>query len=75
VEVRVDDGPWNEARLADQDSIDTWRQWVWVWDAEPGSYTLQVRATDDAGAVQTSKLADPFPSGAAGWHTVPVTVV
>jgi DMSO/TMAO reductase YedYZ molybdopterin-dependent catalytic subunit len=74
VEVRVDQGPWNEARLADQDSVDTWRQWVYVWDAKPGSHTLQVRAMDDTGAVQTAKPADPFPSGATGYHTIPVTV-
>lgn len=28
VEIRVDDGPWQRARLAAEDSRDTWRQWV-----------------------------------------------
>jgi DMSO/TMAO reductase YedYZ molybdopterin-dependent catalytic subunit len=74
VQVRVDSGPWQDARLAVQDSVDTWRQWVYIWDATPGQHTLQARATDDAGAVQTAQLADPFPSGATGYHTVPVTV-
>jgi DMSO/TMAO reductase YedYZ molybdopterin-dependent catalytic subunit len=74
VEVRVDGGPWNEARLAAVPSVDTWRQWVWQWDAPPGQHTLEVRATDGTGAVQTNRRADPFPSGATGWQSTVVTV-
>jgi len=74
VEVRVDDGPWNEATLSAQDSIDTWRQWTWSWNAAPGPHLLAVRATDDAGAVQTGRWHAPFPSGATGWHQIAVTV-
>ena len=33
VQVRVDRGPWQQARLAAVPGIDTWRQWVWEWDA------------------------------------------
>ena len=36
VEVNVDGGPWQNARLAGPDGIDTWRQWTWGWDAAPG---------------------------------------
>ena len=36
VEVSVDNGPWRAARLAAADGTDTWRQWVWDWDAAPG---------------------------------------
>ena len=36
VQVRVDGGLWHEARLAAVPGIDTWRQWVWEWDATPG---------------------------------------
>ncbi len=46
VEVRVDDGAWVEARLADEVSTLTWRQWVHEWDATPGRHTLTVRATN-----------------------------
>ncbi|MGN6129751.1 MAG: molybdopterin-dependent oxidoreductase [Nocardioidaceae bacterium] len=74
VEVRVDDGAWQQARLAAEDGIDTWRQWVWEWDATPGSHTLQVRATDRAGRTQTSERAPVAPDGATGWHSVDVTV-
>jgi DMSO/TMAO reductase YedYZ molybdopterin-dependent catalytic subunit len=74
VELRVDNGPWRPARIAAQDTPDTWRQWSYDWQATPGSHTLQVRATDDSGAVQTSAQAQPFPSGATGWHTISVNV-
>jgi len=74
VEVRVDAGSWNEARLSALDTVDTWRQWVWDWDATPGRHTLEVRATDDSGYTQTAAPAPPAPNGATGWHQVFVTV-
>jgi DMSO/TMAO reductase YedYZ molybdopterin-dependent catalytic subunit len=74
VEVRVDDGPWQTATLGAGGNDDTWRQWVWRWDATRGAHTLQVRATDDTGAVQTAVEAPPAPDGASGWHTRYLTV-
>jgi DMSO/TMAO reductase YedYZ molybdopterin-dependent catalytic subunit len=74
VEVRVDGGPWQTARLADQDGVDTWRQWVWDWDATPGNHRIEVRATDATGYTQTSERAPIAPDGATGWHNVTVTV-
>ncbi|MFD7541709.1 molybdopterin-dependent oxidoreductase [Streptomyces sp. NPDC059819] len=75
VEVRVDDGPWQQADLAAQDSTDTWRQWSFPWKATTsGSHTLTVRATDRTGAVQTEKRTPTIPDGASGWHSVVVTV-
>jgi DMSO/TMAO reductase YedYZ molybdopterin-dependent catalytic subunit len=74
VQVNVDSGPWQTATLAAADGADTWRQWVWVWDAPSGLHTLQVRATDGTGAVQTQSQAGVFPSGATGWDSVVVTV-
>ncbi|MEU7025803.1 molybdopterin-dependent oxidoreductase [Streptomyces sp. NPDC046275] len=74
VEVRVDDGPWQEAELGAEDSRDTWRQWVFRWPATPGRHVLTVRATDGTGAVQTGRRADVMPDGATGWHSVEVTV-
>ncbi|MEV6686154.1 molybdopterin-dependent oxidoreductase [Streptomyces sp. NPDC051130] len=74
VEVRVDGGPWHEARLADADGDDTWRQWLWPWEATPGRHTLEVRATDRTGAVQTGERRGTVPDGATGWHAVTVRV-
>src|SRR5437899_1771391 len=53
VEVRVDQGPWMQARLAREDNSDTWRQWELDWNASPGTHLLEVRATDGTGAIQT----------------------
>ncbi len=75
VELRVNEGEWQQARLAAVPSVDTWRQWVYEWDAVPGNYTLEVRATDRAGKTQPAKRVPPFPSGATGWHSTVVTVV
>ncbi|MFD0265471.1 molybdopterin-dependent oxidoreductase [Streptomyces sp. NPDC127106] len=74
VEVRVDGGPWHEVRLADADGVDTWRLWTWPWEATPGRHTLQVRATDGTGAVQTERSTPTVPDGATGLHTVTVQV-
>jgi DMSO/TMAO reductase YedYZ molybdopterin-dependent catalytic subunit len=74
VEVRVDNGTWQQASIAAQDTPDTWRQWSYDWQAQPGTHTLQVRAVDGSGTVQTGAQQQPFPSGATGWHTISVTV-
>ncbi|MFD3479853.1 sulfite oxidase [Streptomyces sp. NPDC058695] len=74
VEVRVDDGEWQQARLAAQDTRDTWRQWSYAWDATKGGHTLTVRATDRTGETQTEKRTPTIPDGASGWHSVVVTV-
>ena len=74
VEVQVDGGPWQPARLADEPTVDSWRQWVLEWRAVKGSHTITVRATDAEGAVQTQTEAPPAPDGATGWHTITVNV-
>jgi DMSO/TMAO reductase YedYZ molybdopterin-dependent catalytic subunit len=74
VEVRIDDGPWAEARLGLRGSLDTWRQWVLAWEATPGEHTIAVRATDGEGETQPTDLAPPFPDGATGLHTISVEV-
>ncbi|WP_456788763.1 molybdopterin-dependent oxidoreductase [Cellulomonas sp. P5_C5] len=73
VQVRVEDGSWHDATLADDGGIDSWRQWSWTWDAEPGEYQLYVRASDPQGP-QTGAKADVIPDGATGYDTVRVTV-
>jgi DMSO/TMAO reductase YedYZ molybdopterin-dependent catalytic subunit len=73
VEVYAD-GTWHPARLAAQDTIDTWRQWYYVWDAAPGRHTLKVRATDKTGHTQTAVVHRTEPNGATGYHTINVTV-
>lgn len=74
VEVRVDEGPWHEAELLAEPTVDAWRLWIWRWAASPGAHTLTVRATDGLGELQTSDVAPPAPDGATGWHSVQVEV-
>ncbi len=74
VEVRVDAGPWQQARLAAVPDIDTWRQWVWEWDATAGTHVLQARATDATGYTQTAAQAQPPPNGASGYPSATVVV-
>ena len=74
VEVRIDGGPWQPARLGPAVGVDYWRQWFLPWDAEPGRHLLAVRATTGDGEVQTSVPGTPFPEGASGVQEVSVTV-
>ncbi|MCS5723141.1 molybdopterin-dependent oxidoreductase [Herbiconiux sp. CPCC 203407] len=74
VEVRVDDGAWQAAELAETAGVDTWVQWTLAWQATPGEHTLTVRATDRSGATQTEKRAPVVPDGASGWDKHTVTV-
>jgi len=75
VEVRVDGGPWHQATLAAVPDIDTWRQWVWQWDAAAaGPHLIEARATDKTGYTQTAVQADVAPNGASGYPSSQVTV-
>jgi len=75
VEVRVDNGPWHEATLAAVPDLDTWRQWVWEWDAtEVGAHTIEARATDKTGYTQTSVQEPEPPNGASGYPVSQINV-
>ncbi|HEY7145690.1 MAG TPA: molybdopterin-dependent oxidoreductase [Streptosporangiaceae bacterium] len=75
VEVRVDRGPWQQARLAAVPGVDTWRQWVLDWTATPGGHVIEARATDKTGFTQTAAQAPPEPNGATGYPAVSVSVL
>ncbi|MGZ6297602.1 MAG: molybdopterin-dependent oxidoreductase [Candidatus Limnocylindrales bacterium] len=74
VEVRIDDGPWQAARIGRPISKATWVQWLFTWTATAGSHAIEVRATDDTGEVQTDERTDPAPDGARGHHRISVNV-
>lgn len=75
VEVQIDDGDWEEAELASEVSIDTWRQWRYVYsDAEPGQHQVQVRATNAEGQTQTAQRQSPIPNAATGYHRLDFSV-
>ncbi|MBF6145251.1 molybdopterin-dependent oxidoreductase [Nocardia nova] len=74
VEVQIDNGPWQPARLAAEPSVDTWRQWSYDWDASAGTHTVRARATDGTGTVQTAEVADVIPDGASGYPSRTIRV-
>ena len=74
VEVRVDDGAWQQTELGPEVNVDYWRQWYLPWDAKPGLHRIAVRAVDLKGAVQTADRATPFPAGSSGIQEIVVTV-
>jgi DMSO/TMAO reductase YedYZ molybdopterin-dependent catalytic subunit len=74
VEVRVDDGPWQEARLAEAIGPQTWVQWRFDAPLDPGAHNLYVRATDGDGVVQEERRTAPAPDGARGYHGILVQV-
>jgi DMSO/TMAO reductase YedYZ molybdopterin-dependent catalytic subunit len=74
VEVRVDDGDWQEAELAPAVGEATWIPWRLPYEATPGRHSVTVRATDGDGEVQTEERTSVAPDGASGWHSVVFTV-
>jgi DMSO/TMAO reductase YedYZ molybdopterin-dependent catalytic subunit len=53
VEVKVDDGPWQQATLDPANTQYSWKLFTWRWNgATPGSHTIVSRATDSKGDVQ-----------------------
>ena len=76
VEVRIGNGPWNQAQLAAVPDLDTWRQWVYFWDANvpAGNYLIEARATDKTGYTQTSLIEPEEPNGASGYPTAQISV-
>ncbi len=74
VEVSIDRGDWQEAKLTTPISDATWVQWLVAWDAPAGQHTIEVRATDGTGEVQTADRTPPAPDGARGHHTIAVSV-
>ena len=74
VQVRVDDGDWQEAQLAAGISADTWRQYSLPVRLDAGEHDLTVRAVDANGVVQDEQNRPVLPDGATGLHTIRVSV-
>jgi DMSO/TMAO reductase YedYZ molybdopterin-dependent catalytic subunit len=75
VQVRIDGGAWQDATLSGEVSADTWRQWVYQWDATTtGQHTIECRAIDGTGTPQTEQVQGVMPDGATGLDSRSVTV-
>ena len=76
VEVSTDGGrSWLPAVLKPALSPYSWVLWSREWSPPPGSYTLQVRAADGRGEVQSGIQTGPLPNGSTGYHTVSVRIL
>lgn len=69
VEVRVDDGEWQEAVLRDPISDLTWVIWRYDWPFEAGEHTFAVRCVDGRNQAQSEEVRDTLPSGATGIYS------
>jgi DMSO/TMAO reductase YedYZ molybdopterin-dependent catalytic subunit len=74
VEVSIDGGAWQACMLSAAISKATWVQWELAWTPPNGHHTIEVRATDGTGTVQTADVTPPPPDGARGHHTIEVDV-
>ena len=52
VEAKIDNGPWQKAKLDGSKAPFTWQAWTLDWKPNPGDHTITTRATDTAGVVQ-----------------------
>ena len=66
VQLRVDDGPWSDARLRTPLSTTTWVIWRYDWPFQAGRHTFTVRCFESDGTPQIDAEAPPHPSGATG---------
>ena len=75
VEVRLDGGAWQPARLGADGGRDAWRMWrADFTGVAAGEHTAQCRSTNADGMVQTATPAPTNPDGATGWHTARLSV-
>ncbi|MCA9905128.1 MAG: molybdopterin-binding oxidoreductase, partial [Anaerolineae bacterium] len=74
VEVRVDEGDWQEARLRTPISDRTWVIWRYDWPFTEGDHRFEVRCIETDGTAQIESRAGVRPSGATGIHSVSETI-
>jgi hypothetical protein len=74
VEVRVDGGPWQEAKLRSPLSETTWVIWRYEWPFEAGDHTFEVRCAEEDGTPQIEEERSNRPSGATGLHSYEATI-
>ena len=67
VEVKIDNGPWQQATIDPAASQFTWKLFQFNWEgAQPGEHTLVSRVTDVNGNVQRPQ--DELPERASYWE-------
>lgn len=74
VEVRVDGGDWQEAKLRSPLSETTWVIWRYDWPFEEGEHTFEVRCAEGDGTPQIEETTPNRPDGATGIHSYEATI-
>jgi DMSO/TMAO reductase YedYZ molybdopterin-dependent catalytic subunit len=74
IQVSTDGGvTWKDAKIKNPLSPYSWVIWTTELDIiNKRNYKIVVRATDNAGKIQTGEVREPFPNGATGYHMVDV---
>ena len=70
VQVRVDGGDWTDAEIGGVPSKDTWVQWAYRLEADPGEHMIEARALDGDGEPQPEGPRPVAPNGAEGYHRI-----
>ena len=68
VQVRIGDGPWQEAELRPALSPITWVLWSLKADVKGKGVMVRMKSSD--GEYQIARPMPPFPEGSSGLHTV-----
>lgn len=68
VEIRMDEGEWQEAQLRDPLSDKTWVLWRFDMPFSEGRHRIEVRSVDGEGEPQIETVRGTRPSGATGIH-------
>ncbi|NKB34428.1 MAG: molybdopterin-dependent oxidoreductase [Pseudomonadales bacterium] len=66
VEIKIDDGPWQEANIDSRSTRYSWKLFTLDWDASPGDHTLISRVTDMNGNVQLT--TEEMPEKVSRWE-------
>jgi DMSO/TMAO reductase YedYZ molybdopterin-dependent catalytic subunit len=69
VEVQVDDGPWEQAKLRTPLSQLSWVIWKYDWPFQAGKHTFTVRCYERNGTLQVAAPSPAEPNGATGLHS------
>ena len=74
VEVRVDGGDWQPAKLRAPLSETTWVIWRYEWPFTEGDHLFEVRCTEADGTPQIEESQAARPDGSSGIHSFEATV-
>ncbi len=69
VQVKVDNGPWEDTHLRTPLSATTWVLWRYDWPFQAGKHTFVVRCFEGDGTPQIAEENPIHPSGATGLHS------